>query len=271
MYDGLSATEGIAVDAAKLASISLDNQPVIRASEQPYRAQPGHYLLDEFRKMVSGTVVERDAPPRLLVQWVSGHDDAELNELTDSEAKRAAGGESSPAADLPPMLRKYPPGTLPASVAAVHQEYDRRIKERWDSDWKASERYPRLQHIAPTAPAPKFMRVFQMRVGHAPLNAHLRRCKAAVTAVCVACFEDDETVGHYLYECPAYDRERVALRQAAGEEWDTEGYVLGEEKMGAHLAKYIHATGRFARERGTAARDQGRQENETGGDDAHDV
>lgn len=53
----LLATE--AIDAAKAASISLDNQPVIRVSEQPYRAQPGHYFLDEFRKMAKDVVLVR--------------------------------------------------------------------------------------------------------------------------------------------------------------------------------------------------------------------
>ncbi|VDC04045.1 unnamed protein product [Peniophora sp. CBMAI 1063] len=47
--------------AAKTVSISLDNQPVIRASEQPHRAQPGHYLLDEFRQMMAGLVTAHDA------------------------------------------------------------------------------------------------------------------------------------------------------------------------------------------------------------------
>ena len=45
----------------------------------------------------------------------------------------------------------------------------------------------------------------------------------------------------------------------------SEGYVLGEEKMEMSTMKFIHATGRFARERGEATRDQGRRENERDG------
>ncbi|VDC05069.1 unnamed protein product [Peniophora sp. CBMAI 1063] len=150
--------------------------------------------------------------------------------------------------------------------------YTRRIKERWNKDWQASVRYARLQHIAPKAPAPNFMRgtsrfsrysnslLFQLRVGHAPLNGHLHKLKAAPTALCVACFDADETVDHFLFDCPAYDRQREALRAAAGEDWDTEGHLLGDETMAAHTVAFIHTTGRFAKERGEWVRDQGQGE-----------
>ncbi|VDC03412.1 unnamed protein product [Peniophora sp. CBMAI 1063] len=205
------------VDPSRPSSISLDNQPVIRTTRQVHRAQPGHYLLDEFRELAGALRQSRDEAYSLLTQWVSGHDDLELNEYTDSEAKRAAKGESSKAAELPLMLRESPPETLLASVAALRQEYRPCLHKRWVKDWQVSPRYERLQYVAPTAPAPTLLRstgelshlssslLFQLGTGHVPLNAHLRRVGAARLPTCLACFAADEMVDHFIFDCPAYE------------------------------------------------------------------
>lgn len=45
--------------------------------------------------------------------------------------------------------------------------------------------------------------LFQLRSGHAPLNAHLHRIKCADSPVCEVCSKGDEMVKHFVYECPA--------------------------------------------------------------------
>lgn len=126
--------------AAEPCSISLDNQAVIRATEHAQRAQPGHHLLDTFRDIAAFVHWLRDDERYSLeVLWISGHDDAELNEVIDKHAKLAAQGKSSAMKDLPDQLQR----PLPISISAARQEYARRVNERWQQDWRMSPRYIR--------------------------------------------------------------------------------------------------------------------------------
>ncbi|KZV74546.1 hypothetical protein PENSPDRAFT_538485, partial [Peniophora sp. CONT] len=90
----------------------------------------------------------------LEVLWVSGHDNAELNEVIDQQAKLAAEGSSSATADLPYQLHDE----LRVSVSAARQEYARRLNERWQQDWRMSPRYLRHRSWAPEAATKAHMR-----------------------------------------------------------------------------------------------------------------
>lgn len=133
--------------ACRDSSISLDNQAVIRAAEYLQRAEPGHYLLDHFRDLADHLYQTRDKRYSLTSHWISGHDDAELNEFVDGQAKLAAEGRSSAKTDLPDFLH----APMRASISATRQEYHRILNERWQRDWQASPRYHRHKYWAPDA------------------------------------------------------------------------------------------------------------------------
>ena len=59
-------------------------------------------------------------------QEVPEHDDSELNEFVDGEAKRDAAGDVTAVHELPETLRT----PLPASISALRQEFDARLKEQ---------------------------------------------------------------------------------------------------------------------------------------------
>lgn len=105
--------------ASRPLSISLDNQAVIRATEHLHKAKPGHCLIDRFRDLAYHLLQIRDPQYYLDVRWISGHDDAELNEFVDGQAKLAAQGDASPRSALPSCLHAAP---LP-SLSATRQEY----------------------------------------------------------------------------------------------------------------------------------------------------
>ena len=44
----------------------------------------------------------------------------------------------------------------------------------------------------------------QMITGHAVLNYHLHNMKIEDSATCEHCLEGDETVEHYICDCPAF-------------------------------------------------------------------
>ncbi|KZV61832.1 hypothetical protein PENSPDRAFT_553759, partial [Peniophora sp. CONT] len=87
--------------------------------------------------------------------------------------------------------------------------------------------------------------LFQLRSGHAPLNAHLHRIKCADSPVCEACGEDDETVKHFVYECPARMAERRRMKRAAGKAWRSPGFLFGNEKGIKALVAFARETGRL--------------------------
>lgn len=256
--------------ASRDSSISLDNQAVIRAVEHMERAKPGHYLLDIFHDLADRLIQTRDERYSLTVRWISGHDNAELNEFVDGQAKLAAEGRSSVKADLPTQLHT----PLRASISATRQEYDRQLNERWKRDWRSSIRYRRHKHWAPDAASKRHMALtdglsrrdsavlFQLRSGHAPLNAHLHRIKCADTAMCEACEEADETVAHFIYDCPARQADRNTLRKAAGKRWRNRGYLMGNEKGVRALLEYVRKTGRMRW--GRKEEDEGRPEERRG-------
>ncbi|VDC04308.1 unnamed protein product [Peniophora sp. CBMAI 1063] len=247
--------------ASEPSSISLDNQAVIRASKHQQRAQPGHGLLDVFRDQTDRLLQNRDENYSLSVRWVSGHDDAEFNEIIDEQAKLAAEGHASALVDLPYELRTC----LKISISAARQEYARRLDERWHQDWLMSPRYERHRHWATDAASRKHMRataslsrlasstLFQIRSGHAPLSAHLYRIGCLPSPTCETCGEADETVHHYLYDCPRWQDARQRMREAAGKLWRERTRMLSDEKGIAAVLTYTRETGwgsRGEREKG---------------------
>ena len=56
--------------------------------------------------------------------------------------------------------------------------------------------------------------VFRLRTHQAPLNAHLHRIKKEHPANYVYCPDSDETVEHFLFNCPLYDNIRSRLLSA---------------------------------------------------------
>lgn len=54
-------------------------------------------------------------------------------------------------------------------------------------------------------------RIFQLRVGHIPLNEYLHQFKNVESARCPACRGAQETVGHFMLHCPSYVYEHWAL------------------------------------------------------------
>ncbi|KAH9957196.1 hypothetical protein BC827DRAFT_1092493, partial [Russula dissimulans] len=74
-----------------------------------------------------------------------GHEGILGNELADEEAKRAALGHSSDKPSLPRYLRK-PLLINPAAVKRAHHD---KLKSRWSSVWKTSERGRKIAAIDP--------------------------------------------------------------------------------------------------------------------------
>ena len=61
-------------------------------------------------------------------------------------------------------------------------------------------------------------KVIQLRTGHCGLNSYLHRFGLADSPLC-ECKNGQETVEHFLLECPLHREQRRELREKAGTEW----------------------------------------------------
>ena len=58
--------------------------------------------------------------------------------------------------------------------------------------------------------------LFQLRVGHIPLNAHLYRLQKINLPICSSCQQNSKTVAHYILHCTMYREVRRTLIYKAG-------------------------------------------------------
>jgi hypothetical protein len=87
--------------------------------------------------------------------------------------------------------------------------------------------------------------IFQLRVGHAPLNSYLFRFKRADNERCPACGEPKETAEHFLLRCPGYAYERWTLREFTQKGIPKMEELLANPKAIMPIINFIQASSRF--------------------------
>jgi hypothetical protein len=190
---------------------------------------------------------------RLTMRWVPGHEGVRGNEEADRLARVAVEKGSSEKDKLPAPLRK----ALPRSKAAMWRGAKAKLEGRAKRLWRASPRFEKIGRVDRSLPSKNFMKLveglprkkasllFQLRVGHVPLRAHLFRIKRADSPTCAECKRADETAHHYLMTCTAYADARRAMAAEGGRNTLNIAKLLSTEKLLPHLFTYVARTGRF--------------------------
>ncbi|KAG3230000.1 hypothetical protein P692DRAFT_20702692, partial [Suillus brevipes Sb2] len=83
------------------------------------------------------------------------------------------------------------------------------------------------------------------RTRHIALNLHLHRIKRSETPNCPICTNTEESIHHFLFECPQYDRERFILQRKLGRKATSLPYLLTNPKAVEHFLRYVNSTGRL--------------------------
>ena len=188
------------------------------------------------------------------MHWMPGHEDIEGNEIADNQAKLAAKCKSSPAMQLPPLLRK---GELPTSASALKQAFNKARKAKWKSVWSTSPRHRRISRIDNDLPSKSFLDLIgplsraeasimmQLRTGHVPLNQHLARIGKVPNPHCPHCPHALETIEHFVLHCPKYHAARLRLYNALGRKSNQLSYLLSNEDATKAFLSYIRETKRW--------------------------
>jgi hypothetical protein len=180
------------------------------------------------------------------------------------------GGVTSVLSSITYKFPKCLRGPIPRSSSAIIQAFEQRTRDRARNRWVRSKRAPPLARIDPKLPSNRFLSLadakprrqisllIRLRTGQAPLNKTLHRMKLVDSPGCEACgYCDEETVRHYLLECPAHERTRRKLRDKLGPQNAADlSYILSEKKAMAPLFAYIDETGRFQSILGTLTTDE---------------
>jgi len=231
-------------------SILINNQAVIQSSDNFYPC-PGSYLADLFRKHM-GKVVKEYANFNVMVRWVLGHEDVHGNEEADKQAKRAAEGTLNNSQSMK-LLHFLSHGSLPLSILALIQSQHDNSHQRWLHLWRKLPRYQWTNQIDPNllkrsfvklaATYPKCLMSLLMNfcTQHIPLNKHLFRLLKSETPSSPHCPDSEETVHHYLFDCPKYHCECHTMSTALGWKATSLPYILTKEDAIQHLVKYVNS------------------------------
>ena len=105
-----------------------------------------------------------------------------------------------------------------------------------------NEHGPMLYNKLPRSTSSK---IIQLRTGHCGLNSYLHRFGIAESSTC-ECGTGQETVEHFLLECPRYREQRSEMRRKAGTGNMRVDVLLGSSKAILEFTeKYINDTGRL--------------------------
>ena len=140
---------------------------------------------------------------------------------------------------------QYQPLPYRVSVNAVKRE----VRTRWLNELHAvtqtgsAARYHAAFNIPPKpmkVPRSEQVAINQLRSGHCPaLMSYLHRIGSSPTPTCPECKLADETVEHYLLECAAFERQRLAT---FGPDPNISTILADNET----LAAYMRSTGRLS-------------------------
>jgi hypothetical protein len=236
--------------------INIDNQAALKAVSSNM-TKPGQHVAAKILQLVKQLMKQRgNNRYSLTFRWSAGHVGITGNEDADKEAKSAVEGESSNKLNLPLYLRK----PISHSLSTIRQKHNETLKHKWAASWAASPKYRRHRYQDILTPhSQKFLKyisnpdisrvnashIFQLRVGHAPLNQYLYKFKRVNNPRCPACGHTNETVEHFLLYCPNYTHKRWPIINQNRGSVPKLVKILTSTKMLIPLANYLDATGRF--------------------------
>jgi len=93
--------------------------------------------------------------------------------------------------------------------------------------------------------------LIQLRTGHIGLNKHLFRINRSDSPDCEHCPGTQESVHHFIMECPRYLHQRHKLRRALRRDANDMAFLLNNSRAITPLVDYINSTKRLAKSFGT--------------------
>ena len=134
------------------------------------------------------------------LQWIPGHCGLSGNELADAEAGRSARVDPGQAARLAPLSLESVRSAISTEIADIQPDPVRRreVCEVYQGRRGSTQGLSRKEEVM----------LAQMRSGQSKLLAAFRARVLGEDAMCPKCNGSEETLVHFMQECPATEASR---------------------------------------------------------------
>lgn len=143
---------------------------------------------------------------KVHLQWIPSHVGIKGNEAADAAAKAAH------------SITSYAP--FPLDLSEMKKIISKNIRSSWDSELEFYLRHAQLGLFRNnSAPAPWVQSrdrqldttLTRLRIGHTGLNSHLHRLNLKDSPFCPWCPNAEDTISHFLFQCPRFHSHRTIL------------------------------------------------------------
>jgi ribonuclease HI len=201
-------------------TILTDCQSAMKSLRRPQQ-QSGQYIIQEILQVTAGL---RAQGTKVTLQWVPGHEGVRGNELAHKYAQKSTTRGNEVDEEPAPRLKSQ------ALSARILKERERLFNRTLAGMFtRTIDRALPKKHMAKvydTLSRQDAVILVQLRTGHLGLNSHLARIRRADSTVC-QCGAEEETVRHFLFQCPQWSAHRRALQEALGERRGDLSFALG--------------------------------------------
>ena len=141
---------------------------------------------------------------QVQLNWIPAHQGFRGNEVADRLAKRGASLQVAGPEPIIPVSEAMIRMELKICSKKVHQEKWRKRPDCRQTKMMIPTVYNNVWKQIRGLSRQKMKIATQMLTGHSTLQYHLWKMTLEDSALCEQCLEEEETVEHFLTECPAF-------------------------------------------------------------------
>lgn len=218
-------------------SIFSDSQVALKQAHDLLKPKPMQYLASLVKKLIG-----KLSNIEIKLFWVPVHEQIEGNEEADEAAKEAAEEGTNNTSLLPMILSKL----LQTTRTTFHLRTADFVTGREDLKTQPKRIADSLAWLGKGQAGA----IFQLQLGHSPLNEYLQRFNHHATGKCETC-KAPETVPHFVMYCHWFKHQRRWLRKRLKEDKVKVNpfslkSLLNTPDAFPKLAQFFLDTGRFS-------------------------
>ena len=182
----------------------------------------------------------------VTIIWVPGHEGHDGNEMADKLAKKGTTSDNLHPGHIPQSTIKYAINETVSNQDKIHwiksaNTHTKTTMGNLDSS-QHKQTLKNLKKLQTNRSG--FRTATHLITGHAGLNYHLHKMTVIDSPICPSCEIEEETVSHFLGQCPAHALTRMEFFNTF---YDSLLNIFKHNNI-LNIVKFANKTGRFQRE-----------------------